>query len=159
MVHAQMERRVRVVGAAGIQLVDRPRIGAGTEVTRRTGLDAVASDLHVPEERLAQRSGHVAIPDVALEVRWFGNLDLREVPRSWVGIWEQVLRQFTRAFAHGLGRLRPARAYGEAHDVHRHQRDDKQHKDRSPDECFHDLLLGSCMPPETCRRQYSSFRS
>ena len=83
-------------------------------MARPARLDAVAADLHVPEERLSQRNGDVAIPDVAAEVRRFGNGNLPQVSRSGVVIREQFVRQFTRAFAHRLGRLRLARADGGA---------------------------------------------
>ena len=99
MVRAQIDRRIGIVCAAGIHLVDRTRIGAGAEMTRRACLDAVAADLHVPEERLSQRNGGLPIPDVAAEIRRFGNGDLPEVPRSGVAIRKQFVRQFTRAFA------------------------------------------------------------
>jgi hypothetical protein len=48
-------------------LVAGPMIGAGVEVTRRAGGPAVASDLHVPEERLAERNEGLGIRDVTSE--------------------------------------------------------------------------------------------
>ena len=61
---AKIDRPVRVVGTARIQLVDRARIGTGAEVARPARLHAVAPHLHVPEERLPQRDGDVAVADV-----------------------------------------------------------------------------------------------
>ena len=44
-------------------------VGARVEVARTAGLHAVASELHVPEQRLAQRGGHVRIAHEVARVR------------------------------------------------------------------------------------------
>jgi hypothetical protein len=46
------------------------------EVAGGAGYPAVGADLHIPEQRLAERNGRVLVPDVVGQVRRFGNRDL-----------------------------------------------------------------------------------
>jgi hypothetical protein len=63
------------VGAAqaGIELVARPAVGTRVEVAARARLHAVAADLHVPEERLAERDRRLAVADELAQVRRLGH--------------------------------------------------------------------------------------
>ena len=54
---------MRHVLEARAELVLRAGVGAGAEVAARARLDAVAADLHVPEERLAEGDRHRRILD------------------------------------------------------------------------------------------------
>src|SRR5262249_38671350 len=63
----------RTVDGARVQLVLRPAIRTGVEVAARAGLNAVAAELHVPEERLTERDGRRLVTDEEREVRGFRN--------------------------------------------------------------------------------------
>src|SRR5690348_11252478 len=53
----------------GVQLVFCSTIGTGTEMAGGTGLDAVATDLHVPEQSLAKLNGRLSVSHVKVQVR------------------------------------------------------------------------------------------
>ena len=66
----------------GIELVLGPVVDPGVEVARAAGLDAVAADLHVPEQGLAQHLG-ARSADIGLQCR--GN------PRGIGRVPEEIL--------------------------------------------------------------------
>ena len=139
---AQIDRRVGVVLAAGVHLVDGTRIGAAAEVARRAGLHAVAADLHVPEEGLPQRNGDIAVPDVGPEVRRLGNRNLLQRSRTWVVVRKQFLRQVAGTLARRLwGGERCGGIHGHGTC---HEQANQGDGERPPDQVafhFHDQLL------------------
>ena len=71
VVDPYVDGQVGIVCPAGIGLVDGTRIGAGAEMARTAGLDAVAANLHVPEQGLTQSDGGAPISYIGGK---FGNV-------------------------------------------------------------------------------------
>src|SRR4029079_2552215 len=73
---------------AGADLVLPAGVGAGFEVTRGARLHAVAADLHVPEQRLAESPGRLLVADEVAEIGRSRNGNAGErchLPRRFAG--------------------------------------------------------------------------
>src|SRR6185295_3425576 len=88
--------------SARIGLVDRTGIGAGTEVARTAGLDAIAAHLHVPEQRLAQRDGGAPISHIRVELWNSVGTQSFQASRTRIAVREQVLCAGARSLAEVL---------------------------------------------------------
>jgi hypothetical protein len=123
---AEVDRWIRVVGAAGIQLVDGAGVGARAEMAGRAGLHAVTSHLHVPEEGLAERDGDFAVAHVGREVGRVWRANALERSRARVVVREELLRGLTGALSGRLGSLGRPRAHGQAGHDHPYRKRDRE---------------------------------
>jgi hypothetical protein len=48
---------------AGVELVPRATVGTGVEMAAGAGQEAIASDPHIPEERLAEPNRSLSVPN------------------------------------------------------------------------------------------------
>src|SRR5262245_60768922 len=125
-----MDRRVRIVGAPRMQLVDGTGIGALAKVACRAGLHPVATHLHVPEERLAEDDGDVPVADVGVEVGGVRNGDRLERSGPRIVVREEILGAQTRTLARRLGRLGLDRAQGQDRDEQPYR---QRYREQRPD--------------------------
>ena len=70
---------------AGVFLIDDPVVRSGMEVTGGAGLDAIAADLHLPEQSLAQRNEDI-LSLFSSYCSWLGNRKAGSGPCSTITV-------------------------------------------------------------------------